>query len=105
MKPKILVTRRVFPEIVASLSGQFEVDHNESDDILTAVALHARAQGCEGIVACLTEKIDVAFFDAHGGKGSSVAGSSARARASMMWVRVLISGCSPVRGTARLPLR
>ncbi len=64
MKPKILITRRVFPEIVASLSMQFEVDHNESDDILTADALRARANGCAGVVACLTEKIDVAFFDA-----------------------------------------
>ena len=64
MKPKILITRRVFPEIVASLAGQFEVDHNESDDILSADALRARAQGCAGVIACLTEKIDVAFFDA-----------------------------------------
>ncbi len=64
MKPKILITRRVFPEIVASLSQQFEVDHNESDDILTAEALRARANGCMGVIACLTEKIDVAFFDA-----------------------------------------
>ena len=64
MKPKILITRRVFPEIVASLSTQFEVDHNESDDILSADALRARAQGCAGVIACLTEKIDVAFFDA-----------------------------------------
>ena len=64
MKPKILITRRVFPEIVAPLSGQFEVDHNESDDILSADALRVRAHGCAGVIACLTEKIDVAFFDA-----------------------------------------
>ena len=64
MKPKILITRQVFPEIVASLSQQFEVDHNESDDILSADALRARAHGCVGVIACLTEKIDVAFFDA-----------------------------------------
>lgn len=64
MKPKILITRRVFPEIVAALSQQFDVDHNESDDILTADALRARARGSVGIVACLTEKIDAAFFDA-----------------------------------------
>ena len=64
MKPKILITRRVFPEIVASLSKQFEVDHNESDDIFSAEALRARAHGCAGVIACLTEKIDAAFFDA-----------------------------------------
>ena len=64
MKPKILITRRVFPEIVASLTQHFEVDHNESDDILPADALRARAHGCAGVIACLTEKIDAAFFDA-----------------------------------------
>lgn len=64
MKPKILITRQVFPEIVAMLSQQFEVDHNESDDIFTAEMLRTRAVGCAGIVACLTEKIDAAFLDA-----------------------------------------
>ena len=64
MKPKILITRQVFPEIVASLSQQFEVDHNESDDIFTPENLRARAQGCAGVIACLTEKIDATFFDA-----------------------------------------
>ena len=64
MKSKILVTRRVFPDIVTLLSQQFEVDHNDSDDILSADALRGRAHGCAGVLACLTEKIDAAFFDA-----------------------------------------
>ena len=64
MKPKILIARQVFPEIVTSLAQHFDVDHNESDDILTAEALRARAHGCAGVIACLTEKIDAAFFDA-----------------------------------------
>jgi glyoxylate reductase len=64
MKSKILITRQVFPEIVALLSQKFEVDHNLSDDIFSADVLRARAQGCSGVVACLTEKIDAAFFDA-----------------------------------------
>ena len=64
MKPKILITRQVFPEVIAKLSQQFEVDHNLSDDIFSAEVLRARAQGCAGVVTCLTEKIDAAFFDA-----------------------------------------
>ena len=64
MKSKILVTRRVFPDIVTLLSQQFEVDHNDSDDIFSADALRGRAHGCAGVLACLTEKIDAAFFDA-----------------------------------------
>ena len=64
MKPKILITRQVFPEVVAQLSQQFDIDHNESDDIFTTDALRARARDCTGVLACLTEKIDAAFFDA-----------------------------------------
>ncbi len=64
MKLKILITRQVFPEVIAALVQQFDVDHNESDDILTADALRARANGCAGVITCLTEKIDSAFFEA-----------------------------------------
>ena len=64
MKQKILITRQVFPEVVAGFLHQFEVDHNDRDDILTTEALRERAHGCAGVVACLTEKIDAAFFDA-----------------------------------------
>jgi lactate dehydrogenase-like 2-hydroxyacid dehydrogenase len=64
MNPKILITRQVFPEVVAALAQYADVDHNESDEIFTAEALRMRAVGCAGVVACLTEKIDAAFFDA-----------------------------------------
>ena len=64
MRPKILITRQVFPEVIEALSQSFDVDHNECDEILTAEALRARAAGCVGVIACLTEKIDAAFFDA-----------------------------------------
>ena len=46
------------------LSTRFEVDHNASDDILSADALRARAAGSAGVLACLSEKIDAAFFAA-----------------------------------------
>ena len=64
MKPKILITRQVFPEVVAGLAKTYDVDHNESDNIFSAEELRARAQGCAGVITCLTEKIDAAFFDA-----------------------------------------
>ena len=64
MKPKILITRQVFPEVVAGLATSCEVDHNESDNIFSAGELRARAQNCVGVISCLTEKIDAAFFDA-----------------------------------------
>lgn len=61
---KIFLTRHVFPEVVADLARQFEVDHNVSDDILPAEALRARAQSCEGIMTTIADRIDAAFFDA-----------------------------------------
>ena len=64
MRKKILITRQVFPEVVAALSAVGDVDHNASDEIFLAETLRARAAGCDGVVACLTEKIDAAFFDA-----------------------------------------
>ncbi len=64
MKPKILITRQVFPEVVSGLAKTYDVDHNASDNIFSPEALRSRAQGCAGVIACLTEKIDAAFFDA-----------------------------------------
>ena len=64
MKPKILITRQVFPEIVATLAKDFEVDHNAADDIMSPEELRSRARGCAGVICCLTEKIDAAFLDA-----------------------------------------
>ena len=64
MKPKILITRQVFPEVVSGLAKTYDVDHNDSDNIFSPEELRTRAKGCAGVIACLTEKIDAAFFDA-----------------------------------------
>ena len=31
MKPKVLITRQVFPEIVEALRSRFDVEHNDDD--------------------------------------------------------------------------
>jgi len=64
MKKRVLISRQVFPEVLQSLAQQFDIDHNDADDILTPEALRVRARDCAGLVCCLTEKIDAAFFDA-----------------------------------------
>ncbi len=64
MNPKILITRQVFPEVVSGLAKTYDVDHNDSDNIFSPEELRTRAKGCAGVIACLTEKIDAAFFDA-----------------------------------------
>jgi glyoxylate reductase len=63
MKPKVLVTRKVFPEVTERLAAQFDLTSNDADDILSPSELAARAVGAEGILATLTEKFDAAFLD------------------------------------------
>lgn len=61
---RIFLTRKVFPEIVAELAQHFDVDHNDTDEILPPDALRARAQGAAGVMTTIADKIDAAFFDA-----------------------------------------
>ena len=63
-KPRLLLTRAVFPEVLSYLSGFADVDHNATDDLLTPVMLHQRTQGCVGVITALTDRIDTTFFDA-----------------------------------------
>jgi lactate dehydrogenase-like 2-hydroxyacid dehydrogenase len=64
MLPKVLITRQVFPEIVASLALHAQVDHNESDDILPSDVLRARAQDATVIMTTIADRVDARFFDA-----------------------------------------
>lgn len=56
--PRVLVARRVFPEVVARLREHFEVDVREADDPLPPAALAERLQGCAGVLVAGTERID-----------------------------------------------
>ncbi|HRE13204.1 MAG TPA: D-glycerate dehydrogenase [Usitatibacteraceae bacterium] len=58
MKPKVLVTRRVFPEILARLSERFDLDHNESDVPYPAAELARRAAQADGILSTVMDRID-----------------------------------------------
>ena len=55
MKPKVLVTRRVFPEILARLWERFDLDHNESDVPYPAAELARRAAQADGILSTVME--------------------------------------------------
>ena len=51
MKPKILITRAVFPEVIDHLSQHFDVDSNQSDEAFSEAELTRRLQGKEGVYA------------------------------------------------------
>ncbi|MDC8785893.1 2-hydroxyacid dehydrogenase [Roseateles koreensis] len=57
MKPKILVTRRIFPEVVARLRTVFDVDWYDENEPLSAEQLQRRLQGKQGVFASGSEQI------------------------------------------------
>ena len=51
LKPKILVTRAVFQEVIDHLSQYFDVDSNQSDEVFSDAELIRRLQGKAGVYA------------------------------------------------------
>ena len=64
MKPSILVTRAVFPEVIARLREHFEVETNDADVVWPQAELIARLQGKAGAFLTGTQQIDTALLDA-----------------------------------------
>ena len=64
MKPKILVTREVFDETLEYLAAHCEVDSNQADQPLDPPSLARRLQDKDGVVCCLTDRIDAAMLAA-----------------------------------------
>lgn len=54
MKPKILITRAVFPEVIEHLSQHFDVESNQSDEAFSDAELRRRLQGKAGVYASST---------------------------------------------------
>jgi lactate dehydrogenase-like 2-hydroxyacid dehydrogenase len=58
VKPKILVTRQVFPEIVAALQDRFDVEHNDDDRPWPPDELARRLADKQGVLATVMDRID-----------------------------------------------
>lgn len=57
MKPKVLVTREVFPEIIEALSQHFDVESNPTDEVYGGEELVRRLQGKDGLFANPADRI------------------------------------------------
>lgn len=57
-KPKILIARAVFPEVIARLEQHFEVESNQQDDVWPKAQLIARLQGKAGAFTTGGDRID-----------------------------------------------
>jgi gluconate 2-dehydrogenase len=56
-KPRILVAREVFPEVLARLSGHFEVDDNQADAVLGVEGLKLRLADKVGVLTAATDPV------------------------------------------------
>jgi gluconate 2-dehydrogenase len=63
-KPRILVARAVFPEVIQRLESHFEVAHNQDDASWSRAELQARLQGVSGALTTGTERIDAELLAA-----------------------------------------
>ena len=63
-KPKILVARAIFPEVIAKLAQHFDVVSNQADELLTSADLIAQLQGKQGVFTTGSERIDAALLSA-----------------------------------------
>ncbi len=57
-KPRILVARAIFPEIIAKLAEHFEVESNPSDEMWTKAQLAAKLADKVGVFTTGSERID-----------------------------------------------
>ena len=64
MKLQVLVSRGVFPEVIARLREHFHVDTNDTDDVWPQPELIRRLQGKAGVFVTGTEKIDAMLLAA-----------------------------------------
>jgi gluconate 2-dehydrogenase len=65
MKPAVLVTRAVFPEVIERLRRHFDVEANDSDDIWPRAELMRRLHGKVGAYTTGSERIDAELLDAN----------------------------------------
>ena len=63
MKPKVLVTREVFDETLDFLVRHCEVESNQQDVPFDPEALARKLAGKDGVVCCLTDRIDVKLLE------------------------------------------
>jgi gluconate 2-dehydrogenase len=65
MKPKILVSRAIFPEVLARLSEHFDVESNQEDHIYSAEELSAKAAGKVALLTTPSEPVTAELIAAN----------------------------------------
>ncbi len=63
-KPKLLITRQVFPEVVAHLETVFEVECNPDDETWSQATLISKAADKDALFVVTSDRVDQALLDA-----------------------------------------
>ncbi|MGE0802685.1 MAG: 2-hydroxyacid dehydrogenase [Lautropia sp.] len=63
-RPRLLVTRSVFPEVIAHLQTVFEVTTNPQDILWDAAELRRLGADCDALYVVASDKVDAALLDA-----------------------------------------
>lgn len=64
MKPRILIARAIFPEVIARLAQHFDVESNQADELWTKAQLIDKLQGKQGVFTTGGERIDAELLAA-----------------------------------------
>lgn len=64
MKPKILIARAIFPDILDRLAEHLEVESNQSDELWSGAEFISRLAGKQGVFTTGGERIDAALLSA-----------------------------------------
>jgi gluconate 2-dehydrogenase len=62
MRQKVLITRKIFNEVITFVKGHFEVEDDQNDAPFSPDELIKRLQGKSGAIILLTDGIDEALF-------------------------------------------
>ena len=65
MKPRLLVTRRIFPEVLDRLAPHFDLDANQDDAEWPREALLARAADCDALLVVASDRVDGELLERH----------------------------------------
>jgi len=63
-RPKLLISRRVFPEVLEHLAPHFDIDSNQADDEWSAQELRRRVADRDALFVVASDRVDAALLDA-----------------------------------------
>lgn len=65
VRPRALLTRKIFPDIEAHLAERLDLQRNVDDHQYSPEELSAALRGCTGVFITPTERVDAALLEAH----------------------------------------